>query len=424
MRGPFIAVAALLLVGAAEPQSGPASAYEGASPQWVKYTSSPLTDWTNRIIELPNGRIVSAGFTNRDDRAEAPDWNAFVEGYDAQGRWIWGQSFGGPGVDAAWAVLQGSDGRFVLGGFSAERSGGDWDAALTITDERATETISRRFGGKGDDRATDVVELAGGLLLVGQTDSSGAGGIDVFVVKTDPKGNELWRRTYGTATDDRGFYGLSLPDGGAVIAGVTGPRGSYDLLLMRIAADGSEVWRRVVGGEANDATHGLAWLPDGRILLTGYGASWGGRGNDVSVLIFDQDGGLLSHQAIGGPGDDRVQFAAAAANGEVWLTGYTKSFSPDWRMLLARLGRDGRIEPWLGAVGGKGDTNGSAVTVARNGDLLLGGYSRVPSGGAAPPDAFTMRVAPPMVERRTDGVEVREVPLKCHDADKRTRICR
>ncbi len=408
-------IAATILLPLLAAASQPAlTSIEGAKVKWVKYVASPQTDWTNRIIELPNGRIVAAGFVNRDDRADAPDWNVFVEGYDAQGRWIWGQSFGGPGVDAAWAVRERSDGKLVLGGISADRARGDWNAALTITDERATGTVHKNFGGQGDDRATDVLVLSDrSLLLVGQTDSSGAGGIDVFLVKTDAEGNELWRRTYGRTSDDRGFFGLAMPDGGAIIAGVTGPRGSYDLLLMRIAADGSERWRRVIGGDRNDATHGLARLADGRILLTGYGASWSGRENDVSVLLLDEAGRLLSHQTLGGTGDDRVQFAAADPQGGAWLTGYTKSFSTGWGMLIARVSPQGQVEPWLGAIGGAGDMNGSAVTVARDGDLLLGGYASLPSGGTAPPDAFTLRVDPAMIERRTTGVQVRNVALKC-----------
>ena len=67
----------------------------------------------------------------------------------------------------------------------------------------------------------------------------------------------------------------------------------------------------------------------------------------------------------------------------------------------------------LGAIGGAGNMNGSTVAVARGGDLLLGGYSALPSGGKAPPDAFLMRVAPDRVVQRREGVAVRVVPTKC-----------
>jgi hypothetical protein len=127
-------------------------------------------------------------------------------------------------------------------------------------------------------------------------------------------------------------------------------------------------------------------------------------------MVYSPAGELLAHQAIGGPGDDRVQSIAAAPDGSVWFTGYTKSFSNEWRMMVGRMGSEGAIEPWLAAIAGVGDTNGSTIALAGNGDLLLGGYA-VAAAGAAP-DAFVMRVDPAKLVRRVDGVEVRAVPLK------------
>lgn len=387
---------------------------DGATPRWVQSFGSAATDWTNRAVERDDGRIVAAGFLNRDDKAPSPDWNAFVETFDGVGRRISGQSWGGMGVDAAWAVRPRPDGSFVIGGISAERAGGDMNAALVITSERADSPTSLSFGGSGDDRATDVIELSDrNLLLVGQTDSTGAGGADVFLVKTDSSGKEIWRKTYGGKSDDRGFFAIATSDGGAIVAGVTGPRGAYDLLLMRVSADGALKWRRVVAGSGNDATHGIAWLPGGKVLLAGYGSSWGGRDNDISLLVFDETGGLVGHQSIGGPGDDRVQFAASDANGGAWLTGYTKSFSKDWRMLIAKVDARGQPEAWLGAVGGDGDMNGSTVHVMRGGDLLLGGHTTLPSGGEAQPDAFLTRISPQSIDRRRDGIVVRAISTKC-----------
>lgn len=383
----------------------------GAEPRWVDRFGTDRTDWANRFIELRDGTLGVAGFVNRDDAGGDSNWDMILRRYGSAGRLLWSRRIGGAELDAAWSLSELPGGRLVMAGFSATGSAGAWDASLTITDRAGRVLADKRFGGKGDDRATDLVQLAGGdLLLVGQSDSGGAGGIDVFVVRIDRNGEERWRRTYGTANDDRAFLGLPMPDGGAILAGVTGPRGAYDLLLMRIDQSGGEVWRRVAGGAGNDATHGLAALPDGRIVHAGYGPSWGGRGNDVSLLVYSPSGELLSHQAIGGPGDDRVQFVTADADGSLWFTGYTKSFSSEWRMMVGRMGADGAVEPWMAAIAGPGDMHGSTIALARNGDLLLGGYA-VPVEGAAP-DAFVLRADPVRLARRTDGVEVRRIPAK------------
>ena len=413
------AVAAIVAAAAPPPQP----TIQGAGPLWFESHGSPRTDWTNRLVELPDGSLVAAGFVNRDDVGTDQNWDAFLRKYGADGRTLWSRRIGGPQLEAAWAVLPLREG-FAVAGFASSNSVGGWDAALTLVDQSGQLRADHRFGGSGDDRATDLVNLGDGLLLVGQSDSSGAGGADVFLVRTDLEGKEVWRRTYGTAADDRGFFGVALPGGGAIIAGVTGPRGAYDLLLMRVANDGQLVWRRVIAGDGNDAAHGLASLPDGSILLTGYGPSWNGRGNDMSLLHFTIDGKLLSHEAIGAADDDRVQFIAVDDQGGAWLTGYTRSFSSEWRMLIARMGANGRLEPWLGAIGGPGEMNGSTIAVAKNGDLLIGGYSTLPSAGSAPPDAFAMRVQPSRIERRKARVQVRDIPINCRADDEVQTTCR
>lgn len=411
-RTALIPLTSFAVAAAAPP--GPI-ALTGAEVRWADRFGAERTDWANSFVELGNGTLVVAGFVNRDDSSKLQDWDAILRSYTASGRLLWSQQIGGKDLDAAWSVDPLPDGHFALAGFSATGSAGGLDASLTLTDATGRVVAEKRFGGTGDDRATDLVRLVGGdFLLVGQSDSAGTAGIDVFLVRTDNQGKERWRVTHGTAVDDRGFYGLPMPDGGAIIAGVTGPRGSYDFLLMRVDRDGREVWRRTAGGPGNDATHGLAALPDGRVVHAGYGPSWGGRDNDVSLMTYSPDGTLLSHQAIGGPGDDRVQSIAVAPDRSVWLTGYTKSFSDEWRLMVARMDPNGVIEPWMAALAGPGSTNGSTISLTRDGDLLLGGYA-VPSAGAAP-DAFVARIDPTKLVRRTAGVEVRHVPVEAAPA--------
>lgn len=393
----------------------PRPALLGASPAWIDIFGTANTDWVNRAIELADGDIVAAGFVNRDATSHGSDWDLLVRRYRPDGTLLWDRRLARPGLDAAWSVVAAEDGTVAVGGFSATGGAGASDAYLAKFTRDGEMLWERHYGTPGDDRATDLLAMAdGGYLLIGQTDGTGAGGLDVLLVRTDRDGRELWRHTYGTATDDRGFYGAALPDGGAIIAGVTGPRGSYDLLLQRVDADGHFLWRRVIAGDGNDANHGVARLADGHIALVGYGPSWAGRGNDISVLLFSEAGDLLTHRLIGGEGDDRVQFIAADPAGGAWLAGYTQSLSGEWRALVARLGPGGGLEPWLGAIGGEGaDTNGSTIALSRSGDLILGGYTQLASGAGGQPDGFLLKVRPSDVERHQDGIAVRTVELSC-----------
>lgn len=51
---------------------------------------------------------------------------------------------------------------------------------------------TKTFGGTGGDYGNSVQETAdGGFIVAGETGSLGAGGGDVFLIKTDANGNAL-----------------------------------------------------------------------------------------------------------------------------------------------------------------------------------------------------------------------------------------
>src|SRR6202521_904129 len=101
--------------------------------KWLSVSGSPGEDWINRVIETSDGSIVAAGYIGRkDDSKEPPDWTAVALKYSAAGKLLWSSAFGGPGVDAVWAVREISNHNFVMAGFSVGRQGNGWAAYLGV----------------------------------------------------------------------------------------------------------------------------------------------------------------------------------------------------------------------------------------------------------------------------------------------------
>ena len=184
-----LAPAALLLAGAA-PELGietrDSMSWGGVTaPDWADSFGTAGTDWANHAIELRDGGVVATGFVNRVDGVANSDWDVVLRKYSTDGQVLWTRRIGGRGLDAGWAVRELADGRLAVAGFSSSGGGGGNDAYLLLTDAEGATLSEHWYGGGAEDRATDlVVAPDGGLLLVGQTESSGAGERDVFVVRT------------------------------------------------------------------------------------------------------------------------------------------------------------------------------------------------------------------------------------------------
>ena len=72
---------------------------------------------------------------------------------------------------------------------------------------QAPDTLwTRTFGGVANDMGYDVERTSeGGYIITGWTQSFGAGGYDVYLIKTDAGGNMLWEKTYGGSEVDMGW---------------------------------------------------------------------------------------------------------------------------------------------------------------------------------------------------------------------------
>ncbi len=78
------------------------------------------------------------------------------------------------------------------------------------------------FGGSGSEEGYDLKALDdGGFILVGSTTSYGHGDRDVYLVRTDSLGNQIWSQHFGDGSDDVGVSIILNPDHGFTICGWT-----------------------------------------------------------------------------------------------------------------------------------------------------------------------------------------------------------
>jgi len=201
----------------------------------------------------------------------------------------WSRSYGGSNDDWLNEYVQTSDGSFTLAG--GTRSYGTGIPAspnlyLIRTDPNGNFVWDKTYGGTNKEVGNDIVVTPdGGYLIVGDTYASGEQS-DIWLIKTDSNGNMVWNKTYGGSGNDHGNAIHNTTDGsGYIIVGSTSSygNGTSDIWMMRVDTSGNEIWNRTFGGTGIDEGYDVDGFLDGYVI-SGSTTSLGAGGSDLWLI--------------------------------------------------------------------------------------------------------------------------------------------
>jgi hypothetical protein len=243
---------------------------------------------------------------------------------DARGSVQWSNTYGGKDPDNGWAVLQTSDNGFIITGFTRSFGNGGYDVYVVKTDATGKKQWDKAFGGKGDDRSWDMDKTADkGFIIIGETNSSGAGERDALLLKIDGQGNQLWEKTYGGPKDDRCFSVRQTPDNGIIFTGITYSYGAGDRDVYVVKTDfhGKVLWKKTFGGNKSDVGHCVRLTSDGGYIVTGYTASFAKALNDIYLIKLDSGGNVQWTRTFGGEDDFHTLYGEETKDNGFILSG-------------------------------------------------------------------------------------------------------
>ena len=303
----------------------------------------------------------------------------------------WAQTFGGGNPEYGRSAIPTVDGGFAVAGTTRSFGGGDYDFWLVKTDALGNHVWNHTYGGSGVDGVYELIQASdGGYVIIGDTDSFGAGGRDFWLVKTDALGNHVWNHTYGGPNHDTGTSVVQTSDGGYLMVGNTYSfgAGGYDLWLVKTDGVGNQQWDHTFGGIAHDKGTSVIQTLDGGYAAAGNTQSFGMGLEDMWLVKTDKQGNHMWNQTYGGSDSDWCYQVVESADGFV-MAGATSSFalgpSDAWLVTTDRFGN----LLWSHIYGGAGEECGYSVTQTRDGGYAIAGYTT--SRGAGQGDLWLVK---------------------------------
>lgn len=205
----------------------------------------------------------------------------------------WLKTFGGKGKELGHSVAQTIDGGYIIVGRTDSFGKGKDDIYIVKANQQGQEQWTKTYGGVKFDMGFSVQEISdGGYIIVGSTSSFGKGYYDVYLIKTDNSGNEIWSKTFGGKEDDWGFSVKETKDGGYIIAGCTSSfgAGKDDIYLIKTDAEGNEEWSNTHGGKDFDLGFSVEQTEDGGYIIVGWTSSFGEGKGDVYLIKTNKKG--------------------------------------------------------------------------------------------------------------------------------------
>jgi hypothetical protein len=335
------------------------------------FEGSTASHYPTAVLQTSDGGYILAGYTYSYGAGGDDAWMIKT---DSKGIKVW---------DKDMAVLTGiplamqktSDGGYILTGITPD-SYGYADAWLIKTAADGNKVWDKTFGGSGWWDEADAVQQTsdGGYILAGTTWSYETLD-DFWLIKTDANGNKSWDKTFGGISDDVALAVQQTSDGGYILAGFTASfgAGGGDFWLIKTDANGIKSWDRTFGGISDDEARAVQQTSDGGYILAGYTKSFGAGLTDALLIKTDAVGNKVWDKTFGGSSFDEAYAVQQTSDGGYIMAGYTESYGAGgadaWLIKTTANG----IKSWDRTFGGSSDDGAFAVQQTSDGGYILGG---------------------------------------------------
>ena len=334
----------------------------------VDLNEAPVID-PMEIADIFPDELTQFALTADDPNGQSLTWSAenlpTGASFDENGVFSWQPGCGDAGYHDITVNV--SDGQL------------DDSAILTLYVADMCQTWYRAFGGSGYEIVYDVIEVSGGFVFTGLTNSAiyGATAEDIWLAKTDESGNLLWSKVWGGYSYDCGRAVVQTPDLGLVVCGFVTVKNAFgDWRIVKTDSAGAPVWSFGDGGNKGEGCYDIVMLNDGSFVAVGVNASAGAGSLDAWVMGLDENGNKSWQQVLGGTGVDEAQAVIQDSEGNIVVAGEKDVGNGELETWLLKFDAAGTLL-WDNLYGVPGDDIGFDLIETSDGGYLIGGSRHV-----------------------------------------------
>jgi len=270
---------------------------------WQKCLGGSLNEFAGSVYPTSSGGFIVCGNTTSDDGDVSglhPSisnlGDAWVVNLDGSGNILWQHCYGGSMGESSGIIEQTADGGFIFTCFSSSNDGDvshnlSGDYWLVKLNPSGNISWQKCFGGNGGETPYGLVQLTDGYVIAGVSFSDDAfvhnqGSADCWIIKTDLSGNLVWQKNYGGSEFEIANAITKAADGGFFIAAESKSSdgdlcknyGLEDYWIFKLNSTGDLQWQKSFGGTIGDHPQNIIEAADGALFITGFSSS-----NDIDV---------------------------------------------------------------------------------------------------------------------------------------------
>jgi uncharacterized delta-60 repeat protein len=354
-----------------------ASAEVNSMPRfmWAKTYGGTQPDGLSLIEQALDGGYIVSGSTNSFGAGNGDLW---ILKLNPNGTVLWQKTYGGTGYESAASIQQTQEGGYIVAGTTNSFGYGNYDYWVLKINADGSVAWQSTYGGTGLDMPKTVQQtLDGGYIIIGNTYSFGAVNNDIWILKLNPDGTVTWQKTYGGAgydVVDDGSPIQQTSDGGYIVSGWTDSfgAGGRDIWILKLKSDGTVTWQKTYGGTNDEFAKSILQISGGYIVV-GNTLSYGAGGSDVFILKLNDDGTVAWFKTYGGAGNDYAYSIQQTADGGYIVAGSTDSFGAGLTdFWILKINMDGTVA-WQKAYGGTGYESAASIRQTQDGGYIVGG---------------------------------------------------